>query len=678
MTKFLLVLLFGVLLQANSINAIAKSVSLKGSDKIILKDDVAIFYENYTLFSDLVEADKSKKSLSLKNGVSVLSDELSIYAKEIAMCEEEVKFKEMFAIESSSKTWIKTTKASQKDNKYFLEDLVVSSCDIKNPTWKLYVKKGSYDTNNSFLTLRNSYLVLGGLKVMYIPYITIPLNKKRKSGLLRPQFGISNTDGFLYFQPIFVNLAKNYDLEITPQYRSKRGVGIFSTFRFVDTNNSKGFIRGGYFKNKSSYVSKNSLLHDTHQGVEFYYKNKNVSGFESFTDKLFIDYKILNDIDYINTQSKKSNYLTDKLVTSKLNYIAYDENNYFGAYLKYFKDTSKTSNDDTLQILPSFQYHRFENTIFKDNILYSLDLKTTNFYRKSGLNASEVEFNLPFVYTKSLFKDYVNFSLSQNLLLNEVRYKKQTLTNDRARFMRSYFKLDFASDLVKQYSNVLHSMHFNLGFIIPNYKKQAGVFEDFVKLNNQEKSLSVEAIQFFYKDGENFFTHRLNQTLYYERDNVEGDLINEIELDLLNVDFTNKVTYSYIFDKFTQVQNTIKYQNNNFKIDLLHTYSSSPLEIKSNFLSLKMEKEIDEIYKVFSNIEYDYENRFFKSAKLGVKMQKRCLKYNIYYKYELTPDASQSGTLKENGVYFDFELTPLGSLRYYYSKTKEGLGIDEE
>ncbi|MCE3577978.1 LPS-assembly protein LptD, partial [Campylobacter jejuni] len=93
---------------------------------------------------------------------------------------------------------------------------------------------------------------------------------------------------------------------------------------------------------------------------------------DNFQEGLWIDATYLNDVDYLNLGSRDYRDL-NSLVTSKINYFLADENNFYGAYARYYIDTSKLSNNTTLQEYPSFQYHRFLNNLFDERLRYSFD-----------------------------------------------------------------------------------------------------------------------------------------------------------------------------------------------------------------------------------------------------------------------------------------------------------------
>ena len=66
-------------------------------------------------------------------------------------------------------------------------------------------------------------LRIGKVPVMYVPWFMFPIDERRRTGLLFPSFSKSDRNGFDYRQPIYLNLAPNYDATLHPRYMSERG-----------------------------------------------------------------------------------------------------------------------------------------------------------------------------------------------------------------------------------------------------------------------------------------------------------------------------------------------------------------------------------------------------------------------------------------------------------------------
>ena len=105
-----------------------------------------------------------------------------------------------------------------------------------------------YNKDTKWIDMNNPVLYLKDIPIFYLPYLGFSLNKTRSSGFLKPLFGFSENEGFLFTQPYYQTLGLSADLEIDPTIRTKRGKGIYSTFRFVHSPTSKGEFKIGEFR----------------------------------------------------------------------------------------------------------------------------------------------------------------------------------------------------------------------------------------------------------------------------------------------------------------------------------------------------------------------------------------------------------------------------------------------
>ncbi len=235
--------------------------------------------------------------------------------------------------------------------------------------------------------------------ILYLPYLAFPTVHNRKTGLLYPRFKFTSRDGFVYEQSYFYAEEPNWDIEITPQFRSKRGIGSYITARFVDSNHSSGYLRGGYFRNRDSYANSNGL-NRSHLGLELFYSSKSIvpKGLlpKEYRSGFYFNGIYLNDREYLNLQKNRvSSYVSSNLIESRLNSFIFNSKNYFGVYGKYNIDVSKNSNDRTIQELPSLHYHRYLQQLIRGRLFYTVDTRVNNYTRAKGSQATQFELDLP-------------------------------------------------------------------------------------------------------------------------------------------------------------------------------------------------------------------------------------------------------------------------------------------
>ncbi|HEY9254461.1 MAG TPA: LPS-assembly protein LptD [Stenotrophomonas sp.] len=123
-----------------------------------------------------------------------------------------------------------------------------TTCDPSQPIWKVRAPEIDVDNEEGFGTARNAVLQIGRVPVLWMPWFKFPIDDRRQTGLLYPQLAISGRNGFDYTQPIYLNLAPNFDDTLYPRYMSKRGFMLDNEFRYL-YEGGRGELRTAYLPN---------------------------------------------------------------------------------------------------------------------------------------------------------------------------------------------------------------------------------------------------------------------------------------------------------------------------------------------------------------------------------------------------------------------------------------------
>ena len=122
----------------------------------------------------------------------------------------------------------------QGKDKYQLENATFTTCEPGNNDWYLQVGELDLDMARDVGTARRGKLVFKDTPLAYLPWADFSLNNERKTGFLPPLLGSTGKSGMELSTPIYVNLAPNRDLTVTPREYSKRGLQLGAQFRYLD------------------------------------------------------------------------------------------------------------------------------------------------------------------------------------------------------------------------------------------------------------------------------------------------------------------------------------------------------------------------------------------------------------------------------------------------------------
>jgi LPS-assembly protein len=107
----------------------------------------------------------------------------------------------------------------------------MTSCLLPDPDWRIH--SSLIRMNYGVAKAKNSYFTLLGVPILYLPYVTHPVDADaRQSGLLLPVAGTSSTKGTVVGESIYLVINRSMDATLGTQYFSKRGWSPSGDFRY--------------------------------------------------------------------------------------------------------------------------------------------------------------------------------------------------------------------------------------------------------------------------------------------------------------------------------------------------------------------------------------------------------------------------------------------------------------
>jgi len=651
------------------------------SQHFYAKDQVVILYKGSMIKADQATYDKNSSRLVLDGHVEMLGEEENRAVTDhlvIDTTRKDVQFEKLF-LTTQEDLWLSSEKAIKEKHDYKLFDSRISSCDAKDPDWTIEFSEAHYHEDQQFITMKGAKLRFYDTTVFYFPYLAFPTLTERTTGLLLPRFKVSlnsDSEGLLYEQPFFYAPESNWDLEFAPQIRTNRGVGAYVTARFVDSNQSHGYVRTGYFKNNRDYAEDYDFNQE-HWGGEIFYQSKDFLPErwkpEGYQSGLYVNGTILNDREYLNLQKDSaSSLLRSNLVESRLNAFVYDEKDYGAVYGRYNIDTSKESNRQTIQETPSLHYHHYMTQTPIRGVFYTIDGRVRNYTRPEGSQASQIEWDLPFTYYKTFFDDYVDLSLSENVYLTHVDFRNLSGEGDDYYNYRNYHTLELSSDLSKDYDQGVHTLHPAVTYIRPSLDKESSIAyvdlpeeqKELFVTQTQEEQLSFDLNQYFYDANlsMNLF-HKVGYSSYPERRESKGDIHNEMGYKQENISLYSNLTYAWNEKKIRSLTSSVGYNQSNYDIMLTHFYNHDFLfdNTKTSFLNSALRYKSSQNSEWFFNMDYDLEQHFNHQWKVGWGHKKRCWSAKVSIGQEVIPNVEDS--FRNTALYFELNLYPIGGIQ---------------
>jgi LPS-assembly protein len=646
-------------------------------------DGVVVYYQDSVIKASSAFYDKKTKLLVLDGNVEMIGYQGSkehVKHLEIQTESHEVTFDELFFV-SENDVWLFTDKAHRSEGNYTFGRSMLSSCDVNDPLWKMAFSHSLYESEEKYMQVYGAKVYFMDVPVFYTPYLAFSTDNKRSSGLLFPLFGYTAEEGFLYEQPIFWAISPSMDMEFNPQIRTDRSIGMYTTFRFVDSDHSSGKLRVGYFRDKESYTEENNLDEQSHYGLEFNYESSRLFSDklpEGFTDGLYINTTFLNDIDYLNLQKTHlTHFGLSPLQESRLNYFLYNNDYYAGVNAKYFIDTRKEHNDDTLQILPAVQFHKYLDHFIWSNLTYNVDLQVKNFERKKGVTMKQAEMKVPLEFSTSFFDDYLNVSLGEDLYYSKFFFGNEEFSYDDFEYYSNIHRVKLFTDLTREYEGFIHVLQPSLEYIRPGNESEGPV--NFDRLTERQKELFSVGLpeenyafflsHYFYdkKNMKLIFYQRLSQKYYADREYRFSDITNEMQLNWKKWQFYNNLVYTPEFNKIHESSSRISLHESDYYITVGHTYKQFIDEntgkgtVSANDMNFNFGYTYNNRVKFHGGFTYNIDDATSKQWLFGGSYHRDCWSVDASIRQDIIPRPNNDYTT-ENTFYVQFNFIPFGSI----------------
>ena len=249
--------------------------------------------------------------------------------------------------------------AHEASGKLVLEDGTFTSCEPNDKAWLLAGKNLTIDPESLQGYGRDVVVYVGGLPVLYTPYIRFPIGNTRQSGLLTPSIG--TVDGGLDIaQPWYWNIAPNQDATITPRYVAGRGAMLELEYRHLGYT-SENIVQFSTLPKDSGDKDKEALIasgdetltshkDETRWLVQFDHRG----GFQQpwYSD---INYGEVSDIDFLRELPAASFNVANETYLTQAARFGYDFTNWHVSANVYNAQNLLVDVDDSYRRLPQIQ-----------------------------------------------------------------------------------------------------------------------------------------------------------------------------------------------------------------------------------------------------------------------------------------------------------------------------------
>lgn len=222
------------------------------------------------------------------------------------------------------------------ENQVLITDGLLTTCGPGENDWAIVASDIKLDQAEGFGTAKHVRLEVLDAPVFYWPYITFPIDDRRKTGFLYPQFGSSSAGSGAFFAlPYYLNLAPHYDATLTPQYIHGRGLFTEAEGRYL-SRYGESVLQLGYIDDDPAYKDEVAGADGERWALDFSTRASFGGGWRGYGD-----FSVVSDEDYLSDLNR-SLEIDQTTHLQRRGGVSYsDRYQYFDAYLNDYQTVAE-------------------------------------------------------------------------------------------------------------------------------------------------------------------------------------------------------------------------------------------------------------------------------------------------------------------------------------------------
>ncbi|MCW7753663.1 LPS assembly protein LptD [Desulfobotulus sp. H1] len=259
------------------------------------------------------------------------------------------------------------------EHTYIAEGAGLTACEGDVPDWEITASR-IHVTLEGYGTLQHGAFRIKGFPVLYAPWVLFPAKTQRQSGLLIPDFSLSDRYGYEHVQPLYLVLSDSSDATFYYHFMEKGRDRMGLEYRKVWSTEDRLTMRVDGLKDSRTPETEKA---PDYSGDRYWFRMKQNVSFGS-SAMGFVDLDLLSDPDYMD------DFKDGTLGYAKSNALFQGE---FGRDLDAEKERTRTNR---FLLTGSGEVFRMEGEfVWEDDVRRrSLDLKDSTVQRLPQIRVS--------------------------------------------------------------------------------------------------------------------------------------------------------------------------------------------------------------------------------------------------------------------------------------------------
>lgn len=263
---------------------------------------------------------------------------------------------------------------------YLATNAEYTACETCPPGWSFSGRMIDAEIGG-YARIRRPVFRVGGIPILILPSLIVPLKSARQSGFLVPSLAFSGRGGAALSESYFWAIDRSRDLTITPKWYEKLGYKLHADYRYVLTENSMGRLQTAWI-NDRAFPKESQFGGNFDRWFGWYTHHLEMpSGYVHRADL-----KGVSDLRYPRDFPDEMPGHGDPALDNHISIANASEGQFASAQVDLYTNLLRTNpladNEDAVHRAPELKYSIKEQSLWDSGLFVSMDSNFVNFTRE--------------------------------------------------------------------------------------------------------------------------------------------------------------------------------------------------------------------------------------------------------------------------------------------------------
>lgn len=361
-------------------------------DVIQLSGQVKIIYQNQQIQANHATLFLRSKNALFQGSVSITSPQADIVGNEVTLdYEGQTGLIKNGYVKSGNIVFQGSLIQKLGESEFYVLDADYTSCTNCPAGWSFQGNQIRAELGG-YAYLKNTFFRVGGIPILWLPYLVVPLKSQRETGLLSPSFDHYDDKGLVVSQGFFWAISRSTDATFHFLNYEKAGPKLLTEYRYVLAEQSFGTIQAGTIRDRSFANESRYNLYRSNNN-KYSPINRWFIKYDHYFDlpNGYVNRANLNlasDLQYPKDFPKETLNHGDPSMENRVSFTKNTNSQHFSIDTSYnvnlLHADPLASNEDAVHRLPEFKFSQMNTSIGTTGLMYSFDLDYTNFTRSGS------------------------------------------------------------------------------------------------------------------------------------------------------------------------------------------------------------------------------------------------------------------------------------------------------